>query len=282
MSIVKELKKKLIPKAVGKGLSLMALVAPKLAAEKALDIFCTPRGGRVRSYQEKFFKIFNQKVVKSGEFDVMTYHQKGDGPKILLCHGWESNSFRWRKLYKYLSEANYDIIMMDGPAHGQTGSDKFTALLYGEMMTAVIKDYQPAIIIGHSVGAMATVMSLYLSGPQTINKVVLLAPPDRMTDITKNYFDLIGGSKRLRRYYAELVIERFGNPMSFYSAADFSTHLNQDCLIIHDERDMINRYEEGLRIHKSWKESKLITTQGQGHSLQSKDVYEAILNFTDS
>lgn len=279
MSKVKALKKKYLPKAVGKGLSLLALVVPNLAAEKALDIFCTPRAGKVRPYQEKFLGKFDQKIIKSGEHDVMTYHRKGSGARVLLCHGWESNSFRWRKLYKHLNEADFDIVMMDGPAHGQTGSDKFTALLYGDMMAAVINEYKPTAIVGHSVGAMASVMNLHFYGSQSIERVVLLAPPDRMTDVTNNYFNLIGGSTRLRRYYAKLIVERFGKPMSYYSAADFAINLEQPCLIIHDEADEINLYEEGQRIHKSWKESHFITTQGQGHSLQNIEVYKAIVDF---
>lgn len=279
MNKIKTRISKLLPKIVGLGLNIWALAAPKSAAKKALDVFCTPREGRVRSYQKKFLEKFEEKVVDCNGISVMTYHRKGSGAKVLLCHGWESNSFRWRKFYRHIKDNDLDLMMMDAPAHGQTGSEKFTAILYAEMMSAVINHFGPSVLIGHSIGAMSAVASLFFHELPSIEKAVLLAPPDKMTDITRNYFKLIGGSKRLYKYYEDAVIEMFGNPSSYYSAANFASRLDIPCLVVHDKDDKINLYEEGMRIHKAWHESKMFTTQNLGHSLQSSEVYNVISEF---
>lgn len=268
------------PKAVGLGLSILAIVDPRRAAVKALDVFCTPRAGRVKSYQEKFLKKFDRsKVLQHNGHKVMTYHTAGAGPRILLCHGWESNTFRWRKLYKVLMEAGFDIVAMDAPAHGNTSGDKFTAVLYAELMSVVVAEYKPAIICGHSVGGMSTIIALSHYDLASVRKAVILAAPDRLEDLTNNYFKIIGGSQRLRKAYDILIEDTFGNPTSHYSAATFAAKLVIPAMIIHDEEDSINRYEEGLRIHSAWQGSELKSTQGLGHSLQSREVYQWIANF---
>lgn len=265
------------PKAVGLGLNIYAWPMPKAAASKALDIFCTPRGGRVKSHQKKFLKKWSLKKLPYGDLGIATYHYAGTGPRVLLCHGWESNTFRWRKLFKHLVAADYDIVAMDGPAHGQTGGDRFTAVKYAEMMETVCTHYQPAAICGHSVGGMATIFYLYSSKAEHVQKAIILAAPDRLQDITTNYFNIIGGSRRLRKYYEAMIEERFGNKTEYFSGASFASTLDIPALIVHDRKDTINQYEEGLRIHEAWAGSELLSTEGLNHSLQGEVVYKKVI-----
>ena len=279
--MMKKLVSKYGPKAIGLGLNVLAVVAPRRAAVKTLDIFCSPRQGRVKSYQRKFLKKFETKVIACGEHKIMTYHRPGSGPRILLCHGWESNTFRWRKLYKELVEAGIDIVAMDAPGHGQTSGDKFTAVLYAEMMEAVAAAYEPDLLCGHSVGGMASIIALHSRLLPSVEKAIILASPDRLHDITTNYFNVIGGSKRLRRGYEAVIEQTFANPTSYYSAADFAKKLSLPALIVHDREDTVNKYEEGLRIHEAWTGSVLQSTEGLGHSLQAQQVYKWIVDFCE-
>lgn len=265
------------PKAVGLGLNIYAWPLPRAAASKALDIFCTPRGGKVKSHQKKFLKKWDVKMVPHGNIEIATYRYAGDGPRVLLCHGWESNTFRWRKLFKHLVAAGYDVVAMDAPAHGQTGSDRFTAVKYAEMMDTVSKHYLPAAICGHSVGGMAAIFYLYRQQPPNIRQAIILAAPDRLQDITTNYFNIIGGSQRLRTYYEGMIEERFGNKTEYFSAASFASTLDIPALIVHDRKDTINQYEEGLRIHEAWAGSELLSTEGLDHSLQGEVVYKKVI-----
>lgn len=279
MNRLKEISTKYGPKAIGAGLNTIALVNPRKAAVKALDIFCTPRSGRVKSHQKKFLAKFSKKMLPFGDIEIATYEYKGTGPKILLCHGWESNSFRWRKLFKKLQEDRCHVIMMDAPAHGATGGNSFTALLYAEMIDVVAQQFTPQIICGHSVGGMASIMYLSKYQPSYLKTAVILASPDRLSDITDNYFGIIGGSKRLRQRYDRLMPEIFGHDISYFSAASFAASFTIPALIVHDKEDTINKYEEGERIHQAWQGSTLEPTQQLGHSLQSEQVFETISKF---
>ena len=54
----------------------------------------------------------------------MTYRWLGKKETILLAHGWESNSFRWKDLIVKLDTAlDYNVIALDAPAHGRSSGE---------------------------------------------------------------------------------------------------------------------------------------------------------------
>ena len=273
-----DLTKKYLPKLVGMGLNTVGLISPLKAAEKALEIFCTPRNGKIESYQKKFLKKFKPVALDFNGIPVMTYDNGKSGKKVLLCHGWESNSFRWRKLYRALKDTDLNIIMMDAPAHGATGGDTFQALLYGEIIDVVASHYQPETIIGHSVGGYSTIYYMSQYKPSFIENLIILASPDRLIDITHRYFKMIGLRDRVGQRYYSLIQEKFGEDISFYNASDFAKDIDIEGLIIHDKDDDVNLFYEAEAIHASWKNSELIHTKGLGHSLQNEAVYQTISN----
>lgn len=268
--------KKYFPKFVGLGLNAFGIVAPKRAAKVALDIFCTPRKGQIKSYQKKFLKKFKKVTLDFNGIPVMTYDNGKSGPKVLLCHGWESNSFRWRKLYRALKDSDLNIIMMDAPAHGDTGSDTFQALLYGKMINTVAAHYQPETILGHSVGGYSTIYFMSVYAPDYVKKLIILASPDRLIDITNRYFKMIGLADRVGKRYYNLIKEKFGEDITFYNASDYASTIEIDGLIIHDLDDDVNLFYEAEAIHSKWKNSRLVSTTGLGHSLQDEKVYQTI------
>ena len=70
-------------------------------------------------------------------------------------HGWESNSGRWKNIIQRLQQEQYNIVALDAPAHGASGSSSFNAILYSKFITVVSKNFKPNFFIGHSVGGMA-------------------------------------------------------------------------------------------------------------------------------
>lgn len=273
---LEDFKKKYFPKLVGAALNTLGLLRPKKAAELALDIFCSPRKGKIQSYQKKFLKKFTKTTLDFNGIPVMTYDNGKSGKKVLLCHGWESNSFRWRKLYRALKDTELNVIMMDAPAHGATGGDKFQALLYGEMINSVAEHYKPEVILGHSVGGYSTIYYMSQYQPAFVKKLIILASPDRLIDITNRYFKMIGLGSRVGNQYYDLIKDRFGQKITFYNASDYASKIKIEGLIIHDKEDDVNLFYEAEAIHSKWSKSQLLHTEGLGHSLQSEEVYKII------
>lgn len=267
---------KLSIRILGFAVSIWALLQPREAATKALDLFCTPRAGRHKDHHATFLEVLDKSVVPTRWGDLAVYRRPGPGLKVLFCHGWESNAFRWRKVLKYLHDQSYDLYLMEAPAHGASGGDRFTAIYYAEGMREVVGTYEPDVIIGHSVGGFAICVAAQNRWLAGIKRAIIMAPPDTLDLITDNYFNLLGYSSRVRRYYDSLIEERFGHPASYFNASDFAERLDMPGVVIHDVDDDINKFFEGEAVADRWPSGDLVVTEGLGHSLQGDVVFSEI------
>jgi len=271
--------KRLLVKFVGFYINILSLFSSKYAAKKALNLFSTPRKGKITETQSDFLNSAFKEKLSYNENAIMTYRWAGKKQTVLLAHGWESNSARWKTLVKALQKLDYTIIALDAPAHGNSGSRFFNALLYAEFINVVIKKFNPSIFIAHSVGGMATAFSYHEYKFTDIKKMILIGSPSELKDVFKRYVEMMSYNQNIERQINQLIIERFGKSPKEYSTARFLKTAPFEGLIIHDEKDPIIPYNDALLINNSFKNSTLITTQNLGHSLKSDEVITHIINF---
>ena len=275
--------KKLIVKVIGGYYNFISYLSKNEAADKALYLFTKPRNGRKLSEEQReFLGTAFQEEYKYGKHRIMTYRWLGDKPTILLAHGWESNSYRWKNIIHELRKRGHNVIALDAPAHGNSGSRFFNAVLYSEFINVVAKRFQPEIIIGHSVGGMATVFSQNKYQLDSVKKLILLGAPSEFTDVLKRYTDMLGYNQRITKQLNLTIIERFGDKPENFSTAKYLESINTKGLIIHDEQDDIIPYSDALLLKNSFKNSTLITTQGLGHSLNHESVSNHIYDFIEN
>lgn len=279
---MKKLINKAVPKTIGALLNASSLVSSKYAAAKALSLFATPRKGDINERQASFLTSAKKEHLNYNGFSIRTYQWVGNNKTILLSHGWESNTARWKNLIELLQAQNYNIIALDAPAHGESESKEFNAILYSEFINVVCKQFKPEIIIGHSVGGMASVFYLNKYQLDSLNKLVLLGAPSEFESILKNYTDMLSYNSKVIKSLDKLIEDSFGSPPSAFSTAKYSKSLDVQALLIHDKKDRIIPYGDAELIHKNLKNSKLITTSGYGHSLNNDVVYKHILDFLNA
>lgn len=275
--------KNLIVKSIGGYYNVISYLSKKLAADKALYLFTKPRKGQKFSEeQQEFLDTAYQEEYKFGKHAIMTYRWLGDKPTILLVHGWESNSFRWKNLVLELKKKGHNIVALDAPAHGNSGSHFFNAMLYSEFINVVATRFRPEIIIGHSVGGMATAFFQNKYQLDSVKKMILLGAPSEFTDVLKRYTDMLGYNQRVTNQLNLTIVERFGDQPENFSTAKFLEKIDSKGLIIHDELDTIIPYSDALLIKNSFKNSILITTTGLGHSLNHESVAAHIYDFIEA
>jgi len=270
---------KLIPKIVGSYLNVLSYVSADYAANRALHLFSTPRKGLLREKDHKFLATSSRKLLYYDDLPIMTYQWKGNKQTLLLVHGWESNSARWEKKIKQFSKSGFNIIALDAPAHGASGSKVFNALLYSEFINVVVKAYDPEIIIGHSVGGMSAVFFQQKYQPKSIQKIVLLGSPSEFKDILKRYIKMLGYNKKIESQLNTVIFDQFGAHPEDFSTAKFMKNIASESLIIHDTKDAIIPYSDAELISRNHKNSNFISTTGLGHSLNDKSVTKSILDF---
>lgn len=266
-------------KIIGSSLNTLSYISPGYASKKALDFFATPRKGRVDEKQSHFLKTAKQGEVQHKDLRIATYHWKGANKTILLVHGWESNTSRWKELIHELQELDYNIVGIDAPAHGNSDGVQFNAVLYSECIHIVSEQFKPEIIIGHSVGGMASGFFQHKKQALHLEKLILLGAPSEFSGVFKRYVEMMGYNKRIEEGLNAIILKRFKQEPSYFSLAEFSKNIDTKTLVIHDTDDKIIPYHEAELIHSNHRNAELITTTGFGHGLRRKPIYEHIINF---
>ncbi|QRM87955.1 alpha/beta fold hydrolase [Lacinutrix sp. WUR7] len=266
-----------LSKTIGFFINLISYISPKLAGKLALSLFSTPfRGKKFNEKESDFLDTAFKEELQHEDLNIMTYRWLGKNKTILLAHGWESNATRWQPLVESLKTQNYNIIALDAPAHGRSGSKKFNAILYSEFINIVSKKFNPDIIIGHSVGGMATVFYQHKYQNTELEKLVLLGAPSNFTGVFNRYVEMMGYNKKVDKQMNEIVLEKYGHLPAYFSAADFTKNIDTSALLIHDERDRIIPYQDAKSFEQNYANAQLITTQGFGHSLNNETIIEYI------
>lgn len=273
---------KIIPKLIGILVNFVSYFSKRSAGKIAVYLFTTPRRGRINEKQSDFLGTSFREEIDFRDTSIMTYRWLGNGKKVLLAHGWESNSARWQPLIEQLKKHNYSIIALDAPAHGRSGDKRFTAVQYAEFIRVVSQKFKPEILIGHSAGGMAC--AFYQKQINTTDKesLILLGAPSEFKDVLERYFKMMSYNNKTIESVYSLIKERFNAEPSEFSTAKSLQDSQSKGLIIHDENDGIIPYEDALLINKNYKGSKLITTNGFGHSLNHESVHTHIYEFLAS
>lgn len=105
----------------------------------------------------------------------------GEGPPIVLVHGWGCSAFTWRHILPQVVAAGRRAIAVDLPGHGLSDKpDAEAAYTTGEMARAVLElldaeGWDEVVLVGHSMGG-AIAREVALAAPSRIAALALLAP----------------------------------------------------------------------------------------------------------
>lgn len=270
----------LVLKLIGTYLNLLAIVAPRYAGKKGFELFCRPLRAPVREHHLTFLNSAETFSLRHGKVEVKGY-KWGSGPrKIILLHGWQSHTFRWKSWVEaLLARSDYSIYAVDAPGHGLSDGNFFNLPMYGDVIEDLLLVTGPVhAIIGHSMGSFATLL-VFHRRPLMVDRLVLLASPGEASEFVTQFNSVLGLSHRARHVILNHFVGIFGLTPEYFSAPAFAKSVHVPGLLIHDEGDPDAPYQHAKRIHESWKESQLITTTGLGHNLRSSGIMEKAIDF---
>ena len=267
---------------IGTYYNAISYISKSYATKNVILLFSRPRKGRITEEQEDFLGSAFQEELQFENHSIMTYRWLGKKETILLVHGWESNSGRWKNLIITLKRKGYNIVALDAPAHGHSGSKVFNVFLYSKFIGVAVKHFQPTIIVAHSVGGMATSFCLKNQPLNRLQKLVLIGAPSEFSKVLYSYTHMMGYNQRIINELDTFVLERYGAEPSSFSTAKYLSDILSKGLLIHDEDDPIIPYKDALQIQECFKDSQLITTKGMGHSLNNDIVSNYICEFIET
>lgn len=272
--------KKLLLKIIGFYLNTLALVAPKKAGFVGFRFFCRPFRGKLAPNHHQFFSTAQPLSMVHNNVTIKGYAW-GTGPKkVLFLHGWQSHTYRWKNYIEALDKNEYTIYAFDAPGHGLSSGKLLHVPLYGEVIKSFIdKVGTMDSIVSHSIGGFTAIYTLHQYPELSPEKLVVMASPGEANDFFSFYTQTLGLTRRSARLVENHFIKETGKAPSFFSAKQFATSLTISGLLIHDEGDEDTSVENAKNIHRAWKKSRLVITNGIGHNLKSQEVIDQVIDF---
>ncbi|NKI33176.1 alpha/beta fold hydrolase [Croceivirga thetidis] len=274
--------KALIAFTYGKWFNFWVNVNPRNTAKKAFDVFCTIRLGKVLPNQKAFLDAAKLDVKEVAGHQIQSYHWSGKKGPILLMHGWESNTFRWRNFINMLRAKDFEIFAFDAPSHGYSSGKKLHVPLYAEATQHVLEAYRPKWVVAHSVGGMTINYTHFLNPDTTVEKVVTIGSPSEFSQFMDSYQKIVPFNNKVRMAMDSYLKEWLGFHFKEFSSARFVSNSTKKGLLFHDKYDLQVPYTESVRVHENWEGSELRLTEGLGHSMHQKQVNEDIISFLES
>lgn len=270
----------IITKLVGLYINLISFFNPEKAKQIAYTIFSQPRKGKIKNGKlPKTLQSAEQETLTYDGENFQVYTWPGNAEIILLLHGWESNASRWKKLLQHLKPLGKTIIAIDAPAHGQSTGKEFNAPRYAEFIHVLLQKYQPKTLIGHSIGGAAIAFYLNKYPNDHIDKIVLLGAPSSFKKISDNFINLLSLNKKVQKRLEQYYHEKFNIHINDFAGHLFAQNFTQKAIIAHDADDAVIKVEEGRQYAAAWKNAIYIETQGLGHSMHDKALYQQIAEF---
>ncbi|MGH1470329.1 MAG: alpha/beta fold hydrolase [Cellvibrionaceae bacterium] len=137
-----------------------------------LAIFCAP------TYAEEEPQL--REIQSNGI--TMRIAEMGEGPLVILVHGWPESWYSWRHQLKALADAGYHAVAPDMRGYGKTDKPKDVEAYDIKHLTADIAGIvdamgeESAILIGHDWGSIVTWNSMLLY-PEKFSALVSMSVP---------------------------------------------------------------------------------------------------------
>jgi len=244
-------------------------LAPGAAARWAETLFCSPPRHQPRSSDQAFLATGSRFTVRSEGQDLAGW-EWGDGPAVLLMHGWGSRAGRLSAIAGALVQGGFRAVAFDAPAHGES-TGRFASLPeFARGLRAVGDRVGPLRgVLGHSLGGAA--ISVALRDGLAAERVVLIAPPAD----ARLFVHAFGRQLRLPRPVQDTMLRNLEARLRFRFAelhiTAFAPQLRAAVLILHDRDDPDVPFSHGEAIAGAWPGARLVPTTGLGHRAILRD-----------
>ena len=268
-------------------LRLIGILSARKAAAKAWRLMCTPFNGKNITKTPPLFDSASPVEFPIQKWKVKGFHFKPEGDvqldkKILICHGFDSSSYRFARYIPSFLKAGFQVFAFDAPGHGFSDGKTINAFIYRNTILEIEALFGPFYgIMAHSLGALAASLAAEeMNNPD--KKIVLIAPATEVKTIFSNFFKTVPLTRKTRKAFDDLIVEKSGYKTEWFSVARAIEKVSSQVLWIHDTEDKMCPYEDTLTIRqKALPNVQFITTTGLGHTriYISHEIHDSIVDF---
>lgn len=256
------------------GMRTLSVLAPSLAVRAVDRLWFTPIHAPLRPEAKAFLESGERLHFQVRGRDVAGWTW-GEGPIVLLLHGWGGHSGQMQSLAAAVVAAGYRAVAIDGPGHGASQTSRpgdrrssfvEVAEALREAAAALVPRFGPiAGLIAHSGGCAAVALAIR-DGWRPPSRMVFLAPFVHPEASMTPFGRMLGASPRVMADFARYVERRFDRAWPEFDVAALPTvRPVPPLLIVHDRDDAEVSYAGSQDLAAAWPQARLVTTTEFGH-----------------
>lgn len=212
----------------------------------------------------------------------------GEGPGVLLAHGWGSRASHLALIARGLARAGRRVVAFDAPAHGRSrgadGPHRSNGFEFARALHAVHRACGPfSAVVGHSLGALAAAWAAAGRGAMApfrveVASLVLVSAPSGINELMANWcrrrglaFDDL--KRSLDREHACDTDD--------WDLAGALARVPARILVVHDRDDEEASAEATAAAARAARDARVVLTRGLGHGriLASREALREIAAF---
>ncbi|MEM1214053.1 MAG: alpha/beta fold hydrolase [Bacteroidota bacterium] len=265
---------------VGLAVNALYRVHQRAACRLTMDLLSTALRRKVKPQHERFYAAGERQVYRCGKHHFYTYRY-GQGPAVLLLHGWCGHGARWIKQVEQLVAEGFQAIVMDAPGHGRSPGRFLSVPDYIQCVKTVLDGRTEwHSLLTHSMGSLVGVIAAsecaYVHADTRFVLMNTFADCDRLMS---KFIRCLGIAEEVLAATRAYITSYTGKPLSYFSLADHFQRLNATGLLISDCNDIVVPPGEAELILAELPQLTYRPTQGLGHHLRSDALMQEITDF---
>lgn len=210
----------------------------------------------------------------------------GQGPLVLMVHGWGGRGVQMAPLANTLASTGYRCVFFDAGGHGDSRREPIGFDTFIQDVAALTQHVEETVHawIGHSAGGLGMMAARALKGVQADRYVCIAAPrfPYVPLETLKGRF---GASDAILDLVKPTLAAQFESDWrSLAAGAAYQPLGGSKLLLAYDFDDERVRHADADRIAEGWPGAEILKTEMFGHNriLKSAEVAAGTLAFLNS
>jgi len=247
-------------------------LAPEHVAGRMRRAFMTPRNLPPRQWELPLLARAERITLRFG----LSALRWGQGPTVLLMHGWEGRPTQFAALIETLVAAGHTVVSLEGPAHGRSPGNQAHVVLFARALLEAAAELPPLrAVIGHSMGGASVLLALQWG--LRAEAAVSIAAPAQLLGVLRGFARHLGLPARARAAFIRQIEQDVGMQVARLDVSSYQ--LDLPGLVVHASDDALVPASESQVIHKAWFDSRLMLLEEGGHQrvLADPRLGEAVL-----
>ncbi len=261
---------------------VLCRVAPAVAAHLAYRQLATPPRAPEGVWPVPLRGRTHTRHLVGGAGTIAVY-EWGQGPAVLLVHGWGGNATHMGRLVQPLLNAGFRVLAFDAPAHGNSSGRTTDMVEFAAAVSTVARHAGPLhAVIGHSFGAAMAMYAMRDWG-MTASRVVLASSFQHCNWFVRLFAEQVGLTPEVLRRVHDTFFQRYSGRFDLdrMSVVEMARQAHLPTLLVHDETDPEIPFEHSLALAAALPLAQFKATHGLGHHrvVRNPEVIRRIVAF---